>query len=149
MPAVRLCRLTQATAGGALVASTLAMGLFGLPQPGALAGGALAVLAIALLVGALGLLRQLAAERAVRLPEHEAALARAVISGMVFLAVVYHLSGLVGTFTIIHVALDRLMPVWADHLLGLAPGLAIIAAAEAIRRRRHPEHSKGGHYGKL
>ncbi|GHD98823.1 hypothetical protein GCM10008024_03880 [Allgaiera indica] len=129
-----LCRAIQALALLALLASIGAMGLFGTPPLGRAGATLLALLAIALLVTAGLGLRRLAELRAYAVPEFEAALLRSIIGGMIFLAAVYHLSWVMRTFAIIHVSLDRLMPLWADHVLGLAPSVLIVLAAERILR---------------
>lgn len=127
-----LCRLTQALALLALVASTGALGLLGGVRKGGALEIMLGIVAVLLLIGACGGLRYLAQLRAYELPEFEASLLRAVVGGLVFMGAIYHLSWVMETFAIIHVSIDKLLPQWAGHALGLAPGVLILLAAERV-----------------
>ncbi|MFC2970357.1 hypothetical protein [Acidimangrovimonas pyrenivorans] len=135
MSARQLCRLTQITALAALAATVFEMGLAGLPVPGPLEADGLVLVAVLAALAGLGLLRRLAAKRRFRLPEFEGALARTVVMGVIFLSAVYHLSGMIRLFAPVRVALDALLPAWADTLLALAPGLLLLVLAELILRR--------------
>lgn len=127
-----LCRFVQLLGLLAGLASLGALGLAGGAGDGARM--ALGLLAALLLLAAMAGLARLARMRTYKLPEFERALAGAVLGGVAFLAAVYHLPGVLREFAIIHVAIDALLPAWAGHALGLAPGVLIILAAGRVLR---------------
>lgn len=128
-------RLIEALSLAALAASVGALGLLGWPRAGGAIAIVLGVLAALLLLAGLIALRHLARLREVALPEFEGTLLRTILWGSVFLAAVYHLSWAIRLFAIVHVSIDLLLPVWAGHVLGLAPPILLIAAAEFVLRQ--------------
>lgn len=142
-----LCRLAQFCALAAMLLMVIELGLFGLTAPGGVAGDSLIVV-VALLLGAgLLALRQATAPGAAAQTRHGQGvyglleidmgreIARTVVSGLIFVAILYHLAGFIRAFKPIRVAVNDLLPAWAYDALMLAPALAIVIIAGVVRRR--------------
>ncbi|WP_102225491.1 hypothetical protein [Acidimangrovimonas sediminis] len=136
-----------ATEGLALAGILSALGAIGLGSRAAGAALALGLFAVACYLGALGALRHLAHLQEVAPGEFPRSLTISIVAGLAFVGAIYHLPGLMPLFGDVHVAIDHLVPLWVDHVLALAPGVALLLLAAWLRRQQPGTWAmqEGGH----